>query len=142
MQDYPMMDCSCSNTSSVTPNPDPNPDPIHPNTIANQKKTRKKRDIKNPIVVIDDVFIPAGPGYINWVHIARDKLEERELILLHSRQDICDQIIVSTIQSFVDENMITFSSHRNHPLMRINPLNIYMRTIRRRLIGHQSPIIT
>eukprot|EP01083_Nonionella_stella_P257264 880758_1 len=100
------------------------------------KKPRKQREIKNPVINIDDVFIAPGSEHFNWLEIARKKLTDRELITLRRRQRILDRFVIDGIQEFVDANKL------------MNPFNfsicidIYQKEIRHKLINPHSAIVS
>ena len=68
------------------------------------KKTRKKRTINNGLIDIDDISIEAGFKFINWTPIVRKKLKQREMVLLQKRLKICNDIIISSIHHFTQQN--------------------------------------
>eukprot|EP01083_Nonionella_stella_P144704 452254_1 len=100
------------------------------------KKPRKQREIKNPVINIDDVFIAPGSEHFNWLEIVRKKLTDRELITLRRRQRILDRFVIDGIQEFVDANKL------------MNPFNfsicidIYQKEIRHKLINPHSAIVS
>eukprot|EP01084_Bolivina_argentea_P077914 141381_1 len=100
------------------------------NSFKTQKKSRKQRTIKNGIVNVDDVHIGCGLGNINWLKIAKQKLTQRELILLRTRQGTLDRLIIDVIQTFTDSNVNQFN------------LNAYQTGIRDQLLHPQSVIMS
>eukprot|EP01083_Nonionella_stella_P300510 1026405_1 len=100
------------------------------------KSSRKPRIIKNGIVKVDDVSIAAGSKNINWLNIARLKLMKRELILLHQKQKVLDQVITDAIQTFANQNTTRF---------RFSPLHacrvIYDSQIKHKLVTVSSVIM-
>eukprot|EP01083_Nonionella_stella_P186522 683017_1 len=98
------------------------------------KKPRKPREIKNPIVNIDDVSISHGFENMNWIKIAKQKLAVRELRRLHYRQQLMDQLVIDTIQQFTHDNKTTFDFSIC--------LTIYHREIRQKLLNPQSAIMS
>eukprot|EP01083_Nonionella_stella_P000128 374_1 len=104
--------------------------------IIKLKSSRKPRIIKNGIVKVDDVSIAAGLKNINWLNIARLKLIKRELILLHQKQKVLDQVITSAIQTFANQNTKRF---------RFSPLHacrvIYDSQIKHKLVTVSSVIM-
>eukprot|EP01083_Nonionella_stella_P269584 912309_1 len=75
---------------------------------------RKQRTIKNSIVNIDNVSIDRGDDYVNWIHIVKQKLLEREISLLQQRREVCDAIIVSMIKMFATHHAEIFDKY-NQP---------------------------
>ena len=51
----------------------------------NSKQKRKQRLVKNAIVDTDDVKIEAGINFINWIPIARQKLQVHNIAHLKSK---------------------------------------------------------
>eukprot|EP01083_Nonionella_stella_P134644 409603_1 len=104
--------------------------------IIKLKSSRKPRIIKNGIVKVDDVSTAAGVKNINWLNIARLKLIKRELILLHQKQKVLDQVITSAIQTFANQNTKRF---------RFSPLHacrvIYDSQIKHKLVLVSSVIM-
>ena len=70
----------------------------------NDKKVRKRRIIKDGIVDIDDIKIEPGFKYSNWIPIVRNKMSEREHILLKKRIEITNKIIIKALQEFYQKN--------------------------------------
>eukprot|EP01084_Bolivina_argentea_P280481 479680_1 len=83
-------------------------------SIENNKKTQ--RTINNPLVNIEDVTIASGLHYINWIFAAKTKLKERETKLMKLRLDICQNIIISSIQQFTIENAAVFNKQHDPPV--------------------------
>mmetsp|Transcript_36358 Transcript_36358/g.32073 ORF Transcript_36358/g.32073 Transcript_36358/m.32073 type:complete len:126 (+) Transcript_36358:136-513(+) len=70
----------------------------------NDKKVRKRRIIKDGIVDIDDIEIEPGFKYSNWIPIVRNKMSEREYILLKKRIEITNEIILDSLKIFYSQN--------------------------------------
>eukprot|EP01083_Nonionella_stella_P048130 128879_1 len=98
------------------------------------KKTRRQRTINNASIDIDDVFIGSGLGYINWLKIAKKKLMDRELIMLHKRQMILDALVISSIRQMAHDNPNTFNVQIC--------FHVYQSEIRHKLIDSQSAIMS
>eukprot|EP01083_Nonionella_stella_P089445 249545_1 len=108
------------------------------NSFKTQKKSRKQRTIKNGIVNVDDVRIRGGLGNSNWLKIAKQKLTQRELILLRKRQGTLDRLIIDTIQTFTDPNMNQFNFNAYQTGIRdqlIHPQSIIMRRCSQYIVG-------
>eukprot|EP01083_Nonionella_stella_P155882 504202_1 len=71
---------------------------------------------------------------INWRRIAKDKLIRRELILLHGRQQILDQLIMTTIQTFVAQNRTRFDFS--------SCIDIYRNSVSHKILSRQSAIMS
>eukprot|EP01083_Nonionella_stella_P019015 52875_1 len=72
------------------------------------KRARKPRVINNSIVDLDDVSIGPGTDMKDWLHIAKQKLRKREIILTRQRLRIVDNIIISAFEEFIRSNTSSF----------------------------------
>eukprot|EP01083_Nonionella_stella_P238994 836982_1 len=102
-------------------------------TLQSYKSRRKQRIIKNGLVKVDDVSTAPGFKNTNWLHIAKNKLKRRELVLLHKRQKILDGLITDAIHTFIDENIKRYNFNAC--------MTIYRTQFRHKLLSPQSVIM-
>eukprot|EP01083_Nonionella_stella_P125193 378601_1 len=98
------------------------------------KRARKPRVINNSIVDIDDVSIAPGTDMKDWLHIAKQKLRKREIILTRQRLRIVDNIIISAFEQFIRSNMSSFDLLKQVTNIRTDHLSsLYKQEIRTEL---------
>eukprot|EP01083_Nonionella_stella_P148244 468916_1 len=103
---------------------------------------RKQRTIKNSIVNIDNVSIDRGDDYVNWIHIVKQKLLEREISLLQQRREVCDAIIVSMIKMFATHHAEIFDKYNQDAYaMETTATQIYQQQLQSQITDVHSPLI-
>ncbi len=77
-----------------------------------QIKIKKKRKVNHPIVDIENICTEAGENYINWVLACRNKLKEREIKIIEIRLQLYNEIIISSLQQFINETRKAIDKHK------------------------------
>ena len=90
------------------------------------------------------MVVERGPNYKNWIIAAKQKLKERERLLLQKRQQTCDKIFISAIHTFVAESARADLLHNDADVERLQTvmIAIYNRELQRKLIDTHSRMIS
>eukprot|EP01083_Nonionella_stella_P141041 433825_1 len=105
-------------------------------------KVRKKRTINNSIVDIDNVLIGPGDAYVTWIHIAKQKLLQREVALLRQRREACDGNILTMINMLVRNQCELFDKFNlNAYVLETIATRIYQQQLQWQIMNDNSPLI-